>query len=137
MRVVIAVDPGREKCGLAAVSETGLLEKGVSSRGEAVELALSMANEHGAHIIIMGNGTGSSGLYKELSAAADIPIQLVPEASTTIKARHRYFLDNPRRGIRRLIPVGLLTPDHPYDDYAALILAEEYLKSSESSLPHI
>ena len=33
------------------------------------------------------------------------------------------------KGIARLIPKGMRTPPEPIDDYAAVILAERYLKT--------
>jgi hypothetical protein len=54
----------------------------------------------------------------------------VPERDTTRRARERYFADHPPRGWRRLIPLSLQTPSVPIDDYAAWIIAEQFLAGS-------
>lgn len=132
MTVVLAVDPGIEKCGFAVVSDQGLIEKSIIPRDESIVVIISKANEYRVGSIIIGDGTGSAKLKKELTDLTSIPIIMMPEAYTTLKARKRYFIENPRKGIRKLIPAGLLIPEQPYDDYAALIIAEEYLKASKS-----
>ncbi|MHB1458257.1 MAG: RuvC family protein [Armatimonadota bacterium] len=134
MRVVLAVDPGQEKCGLAVVSEQGLIEKQIISSHGSANTILSIADQHRADSIIIGDGTGSAKIKNELMSITQIPIIVIPEAYTTIKARKRYFADNPRKGIWRLVPLGLLVPEQPYDDYAALIIAETYLEACEHKL---
>jgi hypothetical protein len=57
---------------------------------------------------------------------------LVDEHRSSEQGRRRYFRDNPPRGWRRLLPVGLQTPPRAYDDYVAVILAERYLASRVS-----
>jgi len=58
-----------------------------------------------------------------------LPIELVDERETTLLARARFFVDHPPRGWRRLVPRGMLLPDRPIDDYAALLIAQRYLAS--------
>lgn len=128
MRAVLAIDPGREKCGLAVVSGNGALYKAVVPRREIAPAVEALLAEHQVDNIIIGNGTGADKLFKELECAGlAIPIELVDEKYSSQRARERFLQDNPPRGLRRLIPRGLLTPDRPYDDYVALILAEDYL----------
>lgn len=129
MRVVLAIDPGQDKCGIAVVYEKALIEKKIVPREECVGVIQLMINQHHVEIIVIGDGTGSAKLRKELLDIIPLPIIIYPEAYTTIKARKRYFVDNPPKGFRRFIPVGLLLPNQPYDDYAALIIAEEYFKA--------
>jgi hypothetical protein len=59
---------------------------------------------------------------------------VVPEAYTTLRARRRYFDEHPLRGWRRLFP-GLQTPPIPIDDYAAVLIAEDYLSSTSHGTP--
>jgi RNase H-fold protein (predicted Holliday junction resolvase) len=128
MKTILAIDPGREKCGLAVVTTLlEVLHKQVVQRDNLVQAAASLARSHDACEIIVGNGTGSGKAIDELRGAISIPIQAVDEACSSQRARSRFLDDNPPRGIRRLIPRGLLTPYRPYDDYVAIILAEDYL----------
>ena len=55
----------------------------------------------------------------------------VDETNTTLQARERYWEHHPKRGWRRLIPSTALYPPVPFDDYAALVLAERVLLSAE------
>ena len=126
MRTILAIDPGREKCGLAVVTDAGIICKSVVSREEIVSVATSLVSDHSVEKIIVGNGTGADALVRELGSIC--PIEIVDEAFTSQKARVRFLKENPPKGIRRFIPRGLLIPDRPYDDYVAVILAETYLR---------
>jgi hypothetical protein len=53
----------------------------------------------------------------------------VDEHLSSVEARSRYLDDHKPRGIARLIPKGMRTPPEPIDDYAAVVLAERYLKT--------
>lgn len=129
MKTILSIDPGSEKCGLAVVTTQTLIHKEITSRDDLVRVARSLAAQHRPDEIIIGGGTGGKALADELlRLISEIPIRVVDESFSTQKARTRFFKDNPPRGIRRFIPRGLLTPDRPYDDYVALILAEEYLR---------
>lgn len=129
MITVLAIDPGSEKCGIAVVSDSGVHTKAVVPRNEITHTVPPLLDAHRVDRIIIGNGTGGFELASELEALAlAVPVELVNETRSSERARSRFFVENPPRGLRRLIPRGLLTPSHPYDDYVALILGEEYLQ---------
>ena len=128
--VVIAVDPGRDKCGLAAVSATGeVLHQSVPAVGEIAEAVARLLEQHSGAVVVLGGRTGARDVGAALSAACGLRPIPVDEHHSTLEGRRRYFRDNPPRGWRCLLPVGLQTPPRPYDDYVAIILAERYLKS--------
>ena len=128
MGVVIAIDPGREKCGVAVVSDQGALDKSVVSPDRLPEIIPDLIARHSAEVIIIGDGTHGRELADRLRGMAGaLPIEFVDESYTTLKARTRFFQENPPKGLLRLIPRGLLTPSRPIDDLAAVILAEDYL----------
>jgi hypothetical protein len=128
--LVVAVDPGTDKCGLAAVTRSGQVAKlVVVGCGEVVATVRELlAGSHALEVLLVGDGTGSRTLLQEF-ASADLGItpEVVSERSSTLKARYLYFALNPPRGLMRLIPRGLLVPPRPVDDYAALVLAHEWL----------
>jgi hypothetical protein len=83
------------------------------------------------HLVILGDSTGS----KEVKTAIrnhlpSMGLLVVDEKETTIQARERYWEHNPRRGWKRFFPSSLFVPPVPYDDYAALVLAERVLIES-------
>jgi RNase H-fold protein (predicted Holliday junction resolvase) len=127
IRRVLAIDPGHEKCGLAVLdAEAGLLERRVVSRRELPAVVRDWCGRYQPDFLLLGSGTGSRDLLEPLSALS-MPLRRVPERETTRGARQRYFLDHPPRGWRRLIPRSLQVPAVPIDDYAAWIIAEQFL----------
>lgn len=141
--VVLAVDPGRLKCGLAVVrrfasedcadSANRLFETACCSVVETDSLAdaiRQLADSHHPDVIIVGNGTTSAEAVAAARRLSIAPVEVVDEKFSTLLARKRYFLENPPRGLRRLIPTSMQTPCTPCDNYVAVILAERYLDSS-------
>ncbi|MCC6484728.1 MAG: pre-16S rRNA-processing nuclease YqgF [Armatimonadetes bacterium] len=128
--VVLAVDPGRTKCGIAVVSCEGVLHKDVCPVLQLVPRVLGAMEATGACLIVMGSGTNGARLARVLrqqSELRNVELVLVDEAFTTVEARKRFFDENPPRGLKRLIPRGLLKPSCAVDDYVAVILAERAL----------
>jgi len=77
----------------------------------------------------MGDSTGAEQTHDQLEQAGiDAPVTTVSEELTSRLAREKYWVDNPPRGLARLIPLGLRVPPRPVDDYAALIIAERLLE---------
>jgi RNase H-fold protein (predicted Holliday junction resolvase) len=126
--VVLAIDPGSSKVGLAVVQSDGqVLHRAVLAvEGFDRELLLLHERFH-PRCIVLGGGTGFRAMEKLLRGVLpDVPLQVVDEAYTSEQARRRYLRDNPPTGWRKFIPSWLRTPDRPYDDYVAVILAERY-----------
>ena len=79
-------------------------------------------------VILMGNATWSKKLSPRVKeAAGNIPLKLVDEKHSTERARIRYLKENPPGGLWRLLPITLQVPNEPYDDFAAIVLAEDYI----------
>lgn len=141
--IVLAIDPGRIKCGVAVVGRASCgeycskakrntfltIHSGVVPTEEIERTITELIERYNPTVIIIGNGTGSSQTIRIAESVASIPVKAVDEQFTTLAARKRFFIDNPPKGLRRLIPTSLQTPSRPYDDYVAVILAESYLLS--------
>ena len=131
MKTILAIDPGRAKCGVAVVSGPEPVRVLARAVVETARLTLEVSAlrrrfPEVSHIII-GNGTGSATLRRALAAALpDLPPEAVPEHGTSALARARFLSENPAPGWRRLLPPGLRAPERPYDDYVALLLAETF-----------
>jgi len=124
---IVAVDPGREKCGLAVVDGSQTLFQEIVARSSIVERLRAVLPPNG--LIVVGDGTGSKAFIRELSAnLPDIEnrIVTVDEKLSSVEARSLYWRQNPPKGWRRLLPVSLQTPPVPIDDYVAVILAKRY-----------
>jgi RNase H-fold protein (predicted Holliday junction resolvase) len=130
-RLLLAVDPGSAKCGLALLSEAGrVLEMVVVARSELVATVLRLVQGKRLVALLVGDRTTHRAVIGELQALAiEAPLHVVPEHNTTLRARERYLQDHPPRGWRRLIPRGMILPAGPLDHYAALVMAEDWLAS--------
>jgi hypothetical protein len=128
-RLLISIDPGSSKSGLAVMDmDKNVLEKKIVLTSQIEKELRSCIEGYKPDIIIMGNGTWSKRVRPRVEqAAGDIPLLLVDETHSTERAKLRYFKENPPRGLWRLVPVTLQVPKVPIDDYAAIILAEDYL----------
>ncbi len=129
---ILAIDPGTAKCGIAVVKKGTSLEtlhREIALSEEVNARVVALIPLHGVSVVLVGNATGGKVLARTLRGIlpAEILLHTVPEAHTSERARARYNQENPPRGWHRLLPSGLRTPPEPYDDYAALILAEDWL----------
>jgi RNase H-fold protein (predicted Holliday junction resolvase) len=130
---VLAIDPGRAKCGIAVVSrEEGVLARTVVAVADVAGIVSDYISRFTPDAIVTGSGTGSDAIA-EMVEPLSKAVYIIDENMSTQKARVRYFIDNPPRGWRRFIPRGLLTPPETYDDYAAVILAEIFLCGQEKA----
>lgn len=138
-QTIISIDPGREKCGIAAVHpDKGVLQKNIISTQDLPSIIKEWASKYQTKTVIMGNGTSSKDaknlLEKIIINGQSLGVTLVDEYRTTDDGRRRYWQENPPQGFWRLIPVTMQTPPQPVDDYVAVILAERYLEIVNNSL---
>ena len=133
MKVYLSVDPGREKCGVAVVREDGAIVARQRCDTAALEdVMTTLVAKHGPAGCLVGNGTGSAAVWarlqKLLQKSNNCDMMLIDEASTTEQARTLYWQANPPHGWRRLLPISLLVPPEPIDDWAAVVMAQRWLK---------
>ncbi len=129
--VLLAIDPGRQKCGVAVV-EAGarVLHQEVVGAAEVGEVARDLLARYGVTQLVLGDRTAAKGVRQALrEAGVSLTPTVVDEHRSSEEGRRRYFQANPPRGWRRLLPVTLQTPPGPYDDYVAVVLAERYVRS--------
>jgi RNase H-fold protein (predicted Holliday junction resolvase) len=129
--VVIAVDPGREKCGVAVVDgQQGPREQKIVSVGELADVVEQWEKKYQSRVVVIGDRTYSKQTQKLLQAICledgKLQIIAVDEHHSSEEARRRYWREHPPQGLKRLIPVTLQMPPRPIDDYVAVILAERY-----------
>ena len=127
--VVAAVDPGREKCGVAVVDEDGsVLEQAVVATVRLVDELTARAMKFRPERILLGNGTTSRTAEETIrEAIPDVPVEIVDEYRTTDDAKVAYWKAHPPTGWRRFLPTGMQVPPEPVDDFVAVILAQRYL----------
>lgn len=126
----ISIDPGREKTGIAVFSFSGeIYWHGIVSSEKMLDKINQLMKNYVIKSVIIGSGTSSKQkqkLLKEKFPLLDFVV--VDEYRTTDEARKLYFEDNPPRGWKKLIPLGMQTPPVPVDDYAAIAIGKKYLK---------
>lgn len=128
--VVLAVDPGRLKCGVAVGRRGLILARSVVPLDRVAEVVGAWARQFGARRLVVGEGTGSGAVRRALASQAGLPpLEIVEETGSTLEARRRYFRDHPPRGWRRLLPLSLQVPPEAYDDYVAELLLERALRA--------
>ncbi|HLJ54642.1 MAG TPA: hypothetical protein VKT77_06340 [Chthonomonadaceae bacterium] len=129
---VIAIDPGSEKCGVAVVRRDGVVAyRAIVPTAGLTPSVAELATKYRPAQILCGRGTGSKSIIRALEdAGLEAPILPVDEAYTSEEARRRYVAEHPPHGLERLLPKSLRTPNVPYDDYVAVILAERYWRGT-------
>lgn len=125
---MVALDPGREKCGLAVVSSDGtVLQRSIVPRAAVIENALRLLDAHDIATLALGHSTQSREIQAELAAACPaLRIEIVDERGSTLEARSYYWSANPPKGWRLLLPLSLQVPPVPLDDWAAVVLAGRF-----------
>lgn len=129
---ILAIDPGREKTGIAILKNSDVLEHKIINSEELVQIIKSLLEKYIIKTIVMGNGTSSKKKYDLLKREfIDKDIALINEYRTTDEARKLYFQENPPKGWKKLIPLGMQVPPVPVDDYAAIVIGRKYLKDNK------
>ena len=133
--MIAAVDPGREKCGVAVVAMDGIIVRRlvVPTQDLQEEIASILADGR-IQVLLCGDGTGSAaqaGMLRELATQHKVQFLIVDEKHTTEEARKLYWQQQPPQGWRRLLPITMQTPPVPVDDYVAVLLAWKYLNAEE------
>ena len=136
MKPVLGIDPGTHKCGWALVSAVGTPPRalGIAPLADFPTAFAELVRVHAPRAVALGRGTNAMAVRALMTFAGELPIVLVDERETTIRARARYFAANPPSGWRRFLPRGMLLPPRPIDDFAAVLIAERFL-ADESAVP--
>lgn len=134
--IVLAIDPGREKCGIAVVSSDSIHMQEVVERDVFLPKVKALAAQYDVGQIVLGNGTGSREFCEVIQAyLPNCPVYIIDEHLSTEEARREYWKVQKPRGWRRILPTTMQVPPEPYDDYVAVILARRFLKKGSSPGP--
>ncbi|GAC1542974.1 MAG: Holliday junction resolvase RuvX [Candidatus Velthaea sp.] len=127
---ILGLDPGTRKCGFAVIDRGAAapMHLGIAPFADLGATLERLKRQFAPEMVAIGMGTNADVVTAEV-VRLGLPYTLVDERETTLRARARFFADHPPRGWRRLVPLGMLMPDRPIDDYAALLIAERYLQT--------
>ena len=134
---ILSLDPGSDKIGTAVLSyDAEEKEKTIIKKEELIKHLTEVFAHYDINIVVVGNGTGAESLIKEIKANFEIDdkdIEVIDEEYTTEEAQARYLRDKPMSRYEKLIRKFISWKvSKPLDDYAALIIAEKYLKKLDN-----
>ena len=128
MELICAIDPGKDKTGVALVRADGTLEikKVIPTADFEKEMKVFLQGRR-LSAFVMGNGTRHQIMKKRAEAllaeiGSSLPVTLVNEKYTTEMGEAWYWKEHPARGLARLIPKGMRSVPVPIDDYVAWII---------------
>lgn len=131
--MIVAIDPGSEKTGVAILADDGaLVLRAIVPTPSLGQWLTDAYKDHSFTHIAMGNGTNHKRLQDVVMAWIDkkaITFSLVDEKFTTVEGRKLYWKYTPRRGWRRFVPLSLQYPPEPVDDFVAWIIGLRYICS--------
>lgn len=131
--MILAIDPGKDKTGIALVQEDGSLErKQVVHTVHFEEELMNFLDGKSFSACVMGNGTRHQVMQQRMETwlkkqNLSLPVTLVDEKYTTEMGEQWYWKDHPAKGFSRLIPQGMRAVPVPIDDYVAWIIGCIYL----------
>ena len=131
-KLYLGIDPGRSKTGLALVNGAGKIVKLHIAESQNIdnEIVEFIKNSCPVHIVL-GNGTNSRNIGESVKRVLpDVMVAVVEEVHSTEEARALYWQENPPKGLKKLIPLGMLVPPVPLDAYAAVILVRRFLEDN-------
>lgn len=128
--MILAVDPGKEKCGIAVLDKSGnVLERKILPKESLTSSLPLYAAKHRISTFVIGQSSFGKEVEKDLlKSEIRANIIFVSEKYSTLEARRRYWKENRPKGFLKLVPTSMRIPPVPVDDYAAVILGERYLK---------
>ena len=131
-KLYLGIDPGRSKTGLALVDGTcRIVELHIADSQNIDNEIVEFLKNSCPVQIVLGNGTNSRNICEVVQKVLpDVFITVVEEAHSTEEARTLYWQENPPKGLKKLIPLGLLVPPVPLDAYAAVILVRRSLEAN-------
>jgi len=136
-RVIVAIDPGKDKCGFAVLTLEGeVLAKAIIPPALVPQAIADALEDRDGEALIIGDRTAKQDLLNIIGNALIRRFRQgvveVDEHLSSVEGRKRYLDDHPPRGLSRLLPQGLRAPAEPFDDYTAIVLAERYLRARRS-----
>jgi RNase H-fold protein (predicted Holliday junction resolvase) len=124
---LLAIDPGRDKCGLAVLtSDGGVVQKLTVKIDEVADKIARFIDAYDPISVCIGDGTGSGNIRKLISGLYKGTVSTVPERGTTLEARELAWKDSPPKGLWKLVP-HIFWPTPPnLDAWAAVVIGRRF-----------
>ena len=127
MSRIIAIDPGKYKCGLTIADlKEKKVYKAVVIKSHLLLKYIENNYQNDKKLkFLIGNGTTSKKYIKDLNRLVPNLI-IAEEKNTTFRAKQRYFEIFPLLGIKSFLPREIFLLNKNLDALAALIILEDY-----------
>lgn len=132
MTKILGIDPGRSKTGLALVGCDGkIIKLHIAMTDNIKQELVDFVGTEKLMLLVIGDGTNNEFIADEVKKIFPVlKVCKIGEAHSTEEARHLYWQENPPKGWRKLIPLGLQVPSEPLDAYAAVVQVRRWLKKN-------
>ncbi|MGQ9474051.1 MAG: hypothetical protein ACUVQZ_05165 [Candidatus Caldatribacteriaceae bacterium] len=131
MPYFLAIDPGREKVGMAVLSSEGKVQwMGIVSLVDLERKIQGLASHFSFQEVVIGDSTGKEEVI-EVVERLRYRIALVDEKHSSEEARTLYFQERFSFFWRKILPLSLFFPRHPYDDWQAVVIGLRRLQIRE------
>ena len=129
MSRVIAIDPGKSKCGLvlADISQKKVYEAIIIKSAFIENHVRNLITAEDVSQIIIGNGTTNREIREKLDFFKK-EIITFEEKNTTYRAKARYFELFPISGLKFLMPREVFILNKNLDAISALLILEDFCK---------
>ena len=129
--VVIAIDPGTHKCGVAVLTGAGEVTfKDIISRDDVVGKVKAWHDRYPGSVVVVGAATQGKAVMNELSERVGIEADIVDESNTTDEARELFWAENRPGCTWGIFPPSFRPIPRPIDDYAAIVIGRRFLKKN-------
>ena len=129
-RIILAIDPGKEKTGIAVLNQSGEIVSRVTLSNAKFEEQLVRFDQQFLPIAWI---VGSKNAGREIRDLAEIlnqrdaPFYLQNEHRSSEEGRLLYWQANPPTGCMRFIPSSFQVPPEPWDDWAAVVIGRRWI----------
>jgi RNase H-fold protein (predicted Holliday junction resolvase) len=125
---LLAIDPGRDKCGIALLTDAGeIAAKSICKRDRFEDVVKELMGEYKPSRVAVGDGTGSSEIIKILEGMVGEKVAVVKEKGTTLEARELAWREQPPKGYRWLPKIFWPDPAD-LDAWAAVVIGRRFLE---------
>lgn len=132
--VFLALDPGREKVGIAILKKDGsVVFRSVIPLRKLGEKLQELKGRYGFHDAILGGSTGSRAVLPLLERMG-LRVHQVDERGSSEEARRLYLEENHLKGWRKLCAFFVfLFSSRTFDDWQAIVIGRRFLERRENA----
>ncbi|MBC7216771.1 MAG: hypothetical protein H5U36_01045 [Candidatus Caldatribacterium sp.] len=125
---LLALDPGREKVGIAILRRDGsVVFQRVSPLGEVEEIIGELKKRYNLEEAVLGGGTGSAAVLPLLERMG-FRVHRVDERGSSEEARRLYLKECRIRGWKRVVAfLSFLFSSRSFDDWQAVVIGRRFL----------